>query len=243
MALTIKQYSTNFTSQAVESVTKLIAPHLDSIFPSSLFLSGGSSVSFYTQLFHSGLSDKSCNHLTLALADERFGKKGHANSNELALADSGAIDPLIENDATFLPMLSIAELPFDRMVAAANRNYRRLLATTHSKIALLGMGEDGHTLSWMPTRTQANFATLYQGSNHHVVIGVDLDETTSNNPHRKRLTLSQWAIGEMDVVIVIAAGKKKQSALQKVSKTKGIEAYQLPIAGLKVHPNVWIFTD
>lgn len=137
-------------------------------------------------------------NLTILPIDERFGPKGHENSNAAALRTAG-FNP---GAATWYDILDDA----DNLAAttdAYNQLAARLLDQADTVVAVCGLGADGHTagiLPHSPALTGASFTAFsYEWSDF------------------TRLTLTPAALKRCNTVFVLAYGVTKQTALETLA--------------------------
>jgi 6-phosphogluconolactonase/glucosamine-6-phosphate isomerase/deaminase len=210
-----------------------------------LLLSGGSASEMYKQMFAFLPTDLTLQNLTVGLVDERFGSKGHAESNEKKLFDKGVLTHFIQLGAHFLPMLPVTPISDGvnglTIVAQVNAEYTAAFTASQRVIVLAGVGEDGHTAGLLPTHSAEKFTEIYDKPEY--VTYYDVDPLDSTNPFRQRFTITTQALKTADTVIVFANGETKHDALQRV-KTGAGEFYQTPALALSLAKNpVVVFTD
>ncbi len=158
--------------------------------------------------------------LHVGLVDERFGPYGHPDSNEHQLYIAGVIPELESRGAVFQGILitdqDVADqnVRLEQVALAADAAYTQLFATAQYVIALIGMGADGHSAGWLPTRTEQDFKQLYTGEAGRFVIGYDAADTSSDNQHRQRLTISLRSVSSVDAAFLYMAGDEKRQVLE-----------------------------
>ncbi len=185
----------------------------------SLFLSGGSAVEMYQELFTyipAQLGTIQTPQIKVALVDERYGIYGHADSNEQLLREKGIIDLVTSLGAQFIGILSPQNLSVTQTTSSANQHYAQLLTAKSYRVALLGLGEDGHTAGWLPTQTNEKFQNLYEST--HPLVYYEVDPTDSSNPYLKRVTISTTLIPQFDQIIVYTKGASKKAAIEHLMK-------------------------
>lgn len=202
-----------------------------------VLFSGGSAIKMYAEAFSLLPADLSLASFTFGLVDERRGEPGHADSNETQLRAAGVVAALEQKGAKFVPMLSPTALA----------DYTELCRSAEYLIVLAGIGDDGHTLGWLPTHTPQKFHQLYDTP--EVLSDYDVDPQDSNNPFIHRVTITLSVIRRAELVIAYATGEKKLSALQSLKNwsttaTPRTQYNSLPVAALSETKNpVQIFTD
>lgn len=204
-----------------------------------LFLSGGNT----PRALYEGLaSEKKLEVGSVAMIDERYGSPMHPVSNEKMIRETGLISYLQSRKIPFCPILNVTLalhpegvreyneelgkiLKFDNRRWAAisyERKLHELFRKFQKKIAILGMGVDGHTAGIAPDRPDFLNPLFHSFSNAWVGDFEDpkpmSPEGSPNPPHGfgARITLTIKALSQMDLLLVMAFGKDKQEALKKV---------------------------
>lgn len=140
--------------------------------------------------------------VTLVPVDERFVPPNDEASNEAlmrrtmadALASGGAVLPL------FAALQTAAEA-----ADAAELRYRDLTID----VALMGMGEDGHTASWFPGVPALGDALNLD--NPRTVMALNAPQAAGSPD---RLTLTRSAIARAGSVILLITGEEKRARLE-----------------------------
>jgi 6-phosphogluconolactonase len=140
--------------------------------------------------------------ITFALVDERCVPASDPASNEGLLRR--ALAPAIAAGARVLPMYAGSS-----SADAANAAY----APIHIDIALMGMGDDGHTASWFPGGD--GLTAALDPSNAQTVVAVRAPQAAGA---ADRLTLTRAAIDRADRVLLLIAGQDKRDALDAAMK-------------------------
>lgn len=184
-----------------------------------LFLSGGSFVPIEVEISKK-IKEEHSSNLTITLADERFGCVGHPDSNWFHLQESGFE---IKN-AEIIPILqgeNIKETS-DKFENTLNSEFKK----ADYKLALLGIGADGHTAGILPSSDALRSSGLVCFYNTELY---------------NRITVTPSAISLLDEVIVYANGKEKWTAIENLYKD--IDIALEPAQILKKVPLLTIFTD
>ena len=180
-------------------------------------LSGGSAIKVAV-LAAGRLAGKDVSRLTVSLADERYGPAGHQASNWKQLIDAG-----FRLDGAILRQLLKGHTPaqtvagFEKLLTAAAGSY---------KIALLGMGADGHTagiLPESPALNEAGLVSFYQG------------------PDYQRLTLSGHGLKNLDEAVLFTTGDNKLSAIRDLATE--LPANDQPAQIIKQIPRWSVYND
>lgn len=163
-----------------------------------LLLSGGASPNLLYRLIS---SDRTLHPGAVMLIDERYGLVLHGNSNEKMIIDTGFVGLLNNEGIHFYGILKKADLE------TTARDYeqiaRDLFSRFPKKVAIMGIGVDGHTAGIKPG--------LDYDHNRLVVAYDDKDGTFG-----KRITLTFEALAEIDEFIILAFGESKKEALKKM---------------------------
>lgn len=157
-------------------------------------------------------------NLFVTVSDERYGDVGHADENVQQLLDKG----LTLSPATFYRPLNGKSL--DETTA----DFAKWLTTTSRhvdyRIAILGIGEDGHTSGVKPGST-----------------GVTSKETAVSfiGDDFTRITTTLSFLRTVDEAVVQAYGSTKHDMLRQLHKRSG----DYPMQVIHDIPNVTLFSD
>jgi 6-phosphogluconolactonase/glucosamine-6-phosphate isomerase/deaminase len=166
------------------------------------------------------LTGQDLSRLTVSLADERFGKPGHADSNWRQLLDAGFSVP----GATVVPVLTGAAR--ETTTQKWGIQLTQLLNTSNYRIALLGIGPDGHTSGILPGSeavTSRDVVTSYDGGGY------------------QRITTTPAGLRLVDEAVVYAVGESKRTALQNLQKLLSVS--EQPAQLLKSISKVTVYND
>jgi 6-phosphogluconolactonase len=164
-------------------------------------LSGGSTPApAYRAL--AALDDIDWSKITFALVDERFVPPTHEASNERLIRETLA--PAFARGAQFKPMYAAAPNASDA-AQRANATYGPL----QIDVALMGMGDDGHTASWF--LGAHGLAGALDLSTHEAVVAVHAPQAAGA---RDRLTLTRAAVARAARVMLLIVGDQKRAALE-----------------------------
>jgi 6-phosphogluconolactonase len=160
--------------------------------------------------------------VTFLLVDERFVPAAHDASNEGMLRR--ALAPALAAGARLLPMF--AENTTSAEAAAhANAAY----ATEKIDIAVMGMGEDGHTASWFPDMPALD--DVLDAGNSRTVVAVHATQASGS---ADRLTLTHGAIVSARQVMLLITGDAKRRRLETALKNRDTPVARLfepPMSG------------
>lgn len=141
--------------------------------------------------------------VTFALVDERFVPPNDAASNQALV--QRALGPAFDAGARLAPMF----FPSATVEQSADQAEPRY-APIRIDVALMGMGDDGHTASWFPgVPALANALDL---SNPRTVIALHAPQAAAAS---ERLTLTRRALSRASQIILLITGEKKRARLEQ----------------------------
>lgn len=188
-----------------------------------MFISGGSSPKDLYKLIAQDKT-QSVKPLAFCTVDERWGPPGHKNSNELMIGESGLYD-YAENAGIEVHKILAGILNRSETANRYNVVLEGLFARASKSVAIMGIGEDGHT---------AGIAPGVKIKPDKLVDDYNFRATGWQFP--ERITLTPKAIDRVDELIIIAYGGEKLSILRKLVKGD-IEVYA------KCHAKSFLVTD
>ena len=183
----------------------------------SLVASGGSTPKRLYQILSTKTLDWS--KVTVVLADERWVDPGLKGSNETFLRDT-----LLQNEASaaqFVGLKTAHATPADAVddVDAA-------MASVHRPFdaVVLGMGGDGHTLSWFPEAEGLDAAIDPAGK---LVAAVHAHQSEVTGPFTERLTLTLAALTGAQFTALLISGDAKRRVWAEAAGPGRVE--KLPV--------------
>ena len=184
-------------------------------------LSGGSGVQVCVAVSKL-LRDEDLTNLYVTISDERYGPVGHANENMQQLLDAGLSLP---GAAIYRPLM-------DASITDTTRQYDDWLSDALAKvdytIALLGIGEDGHTSGIKPHSPAVrsdDMVCYFDGEDH------------------RRITTTTSFFSHVDEVVVQAYGETKHPVVSKLLQASSHSLEDFPAALIQNIPKVTLFTD
>jgi 6-phosphogluconolactonase/glucosamine-6-phosphate isomerase/deaminase len=184
-------------------------------------VSGGSNIQASVQIM-GNISEEQSRHLTVTLADERYGKPGHGDSNWQQLIAAG----FDGKRAKLLPILSGAD--FVATVKQYDRIITQAFANTDVVIAQLGIGVDGHIAGILPGSPAAQEDTA-------LIAGYQA-------PSYRRLTITFPALRRVTAAYAFAFGEPKRLALTALQSNKQ-SLSKLPSQILNELSEAYVYSD
>jgi 6-phosphogluconolactonase len=167
--------------------------------------------------------------ITVALVDERCVSVKHEKSNARMVYEN-----LLQNRASvarFVPMFD-ASLDAEPAVQLCEQRYRQLPAPI--ALALVGMGNDGHTASWFPGAEQLGEAMTTE--NFCLRLHAP---SLSASEIPNRFTVSLNALSRAEKIVLLISGQEKKNVYQQA--LKGDDIGQMPIRALLNHKPIAVF--
>ncbi len=179
-----------------------------------LFLSGGKTPK---DLYTSLAKEKKLIVKAVGMVDERAD-----SSNYKMIKLTGLLDYLENLKIKFFPILRThlkgVKLNPESVAGVYNETVLKLVEKFKNKIAIVGIGEDGHTAG-IPARIP-HFAKASRGKqNSDYAIRID----DFPGEFKERITLTFKTLAEMDLLIILAFGFVKQNALKEMFSNGPIE--------------------
>ena len=178
----------------------IISEKIDAVIASSqktlLLLSAGSAVNIYP-LFAEKLKNlsKKPHFLTIAQADERFQPENKEDINAYQIEKSGLTFYAVDQKGTM-----------EESAQKYNQTISKLYKNTDFRIAILGIGDDGHTVGLLPGYRKLwdkdTFAVGYKNKGRFP----------------QRVTFTPKALQQCNFAVVCLAGKTKKQVLWKLER-------------------------
>lgn len=163
-----------------------------------VLLSGGTSPDLLYKLI---AENQSLRPGAVALIDERYGVPMHNNSNEKRIAETGIIDYLNKERIPFYRVLVGKDM--ENTAKEYEQTIEELFKKFPQKIAVMGIGADGHTAGIKPDLEY-----------DHSKLVISFDDV--NGSFGKRVTLTFEALDQIDEFVILALGESKKEALGKM---------------------------
>ncbi len=237
------------TAASEETGTKLAKEFLYSVIDKKtvLFLSGGSTPK---NMYAAFAKESLLNPGAVAMVDERHGEPFHAASNQLMIKNTGLLEYLERKYIKFYPILTGKK---DRITLAReyDETVRYLLHYFPKKVAVLGIGGDGHTAGIAAHRF--DFTNPLFFPERKLLFVSEFKDPKPMSPQGttvpqygfgERITLTFHALSQMDLLLVLAFGDKKKLALQKALALGKVE--EIPLRFIQdpaVAPKTIVITD
>jgi 6-phosphogluconolactonase len=221
--LEMRVYKYSRDDQVAEILAKEISFHLNKGEKVLWLIAGGSVVNVAATVSEK-LKSATLENLTVTLTDERYVPLGDSDSNWRQLVDAG----FKLQDANLVQVLNNEAL--DQTTKEFDSNLRRAFAQADYKIALFGMGEDGHIAALFPGSAQLNENNKY---------AVNLNN--SPKPPKERITMTFEAIKNLSEAIIFTKGSNKLPAIEKLKQNLNIN--EQPAQFLKNLSKLTLFND
>lgn len=184
-------------------------------------MAGGSAIAICVEVAKQ-LNGRDLSHLSVTISDERYGKQGHANENMQQLYDAGLS----------LPGADIYRPLTDTSIETATAAYDAWLTSRFDQsdyhIALLGVGDDGHTSGIKPHSS----AVHHTGAASHFT-GEDY----------QRMTTTPHYLLKFDEAVVQSYGEAKRDVIRTLLRHPSRSLDDFPAGIIWSIPTVTLFSD
>lgn len=196
-----------------------------------LLLSGGSAVRLYKplRLFISN-SDLNFEFLTIAQVDERFQPGNRDEVNAYAIEKTGLWEACKKKNIPYYLVSQTGSL--QESSKKYNQTISKLFKSHPYKIAVFGIGEDGHTAGLLPGYKK-------EWNRNVFVVGYE-----NKGKFHQRITVTPKALIHLDIALVVAQGEGKRNSLVNVLKPEhSVSTDVYPAMIFHEIPKVEVFTD
>lgn len=215
-----EQRSHLFTALAAEC-QDLISESLSKNGTATLLVSGGSTPApLYEALSKFDLAWKK---IKVALVDERWVDQDHSASNEALIRRTLLINNA--KAATFTGMKTAATTAAKGQ-DETEAKYRAL--PQPFTVAIVGMGNDGHTASLFPHAK--GLKTALQEDSDQLTAAITAKQSPVTGPNTERLTMTVSALLKCDRLIILLTGEDKLAVFDQAMKPGPVE--DMPIRAL-----------
>ncbi|HUD44733.1 MAG TPA: 6-phosphogluconolactonase [Patescibacteria group bacterium] len=208
-----------------------------------MYLSGGKTPKDLYEQLAQNFSQANSEVITpgaVAMIDERFAEKLHANSNELMIKQTKLLRNLELHGVNFYPILQNRHSEFisessqgkqilkkfqdDELNESAERydqTIRGLFAHYPKSVGILGIGNDGHTAGVpaagnleLRTKNPSRLGSRSEADLEQFSTEMVMSYDDTSGKYGKRITMTFLGLSMLDVFIVLVFGEDKKKALQ-----------------------------
>jgi|TARA_R110000868_G_scaffold2384_5_gene17646 6-phosphogluconolactonase len=228
MSLSIHEFSTSGEADIAlaADIERVLRAALEARGQAALAVSGGSTPRrLYERL--SGL-ELDWSRISVVLADERWVEPGEAGSNESFIRAA-----LLQNAAAHARFYPLKTSHSNPRAAAPAVSERLATCPLPFDVVVLGMGSDGHTLSWFPEASGLDAALEAQGP---LAAPISAHPSAVTGAHPERLTLTRAALEGARFVALLIHGQEKASVLAEAQSPGAVTA--MPVRALIRDPAI-----
>lgn len=221
----IQQFLFNDRDSLIDALSMACSRHLDKALndkgTASLMVSGGSTPAPLYQALSN--NDLDWSNIHIALVDERWVDKDHDASNEALIERSLLINNAIK--ATFSGMKTSAETAIEGC-PETEAAYAQI--PQPFTVAILGMGNDGHTASLFPHAE--GLAAALAEDNQQLTAAITAQQSDVTGPNTERLTLTLNGLLKAKRLIILLTGEEKLAVFKQALTEGPIE--DMPIRAI-----------
>lgn len=166
--------------------------------PVLVLASGGSAAPIFAEAWKN-LSNKEQSNIILSLADERFNKPGHKDSNWELLRNAG----IMPKKTKSIPVLQ-KNMSMEQVAQRWEGRLKEVLSTNIPVVALLGLGSDSHIAGIKPSSPAA-------AEQHHLIRAYEWDDFD-------RITITPLFLNKITSTVVYASGAAKLEPIKLLAK-------------------------
>jgi 6-phosphogluconolactonase/glucosamine-6-phosphate isomerase/deaminase len=201
-----------------------------------VLLSGGSALSVLDTIDPSVLGA----HVTFMMADERFSDDPKVN-NYLQFTQTELFARIGESGAKTIESVPDADKGNCKETAVAIQMTLEYYFKVHDHchvIALLGVGEDGHTAGIFPKKSVGEFSQKYLSASLYIPI------VEESNAHKERMTVTPYFIKNyVNEVVMYVTSEKKCSGILSDMLNEESQEHEIPALIASRHQNTHLYTD
>ncbi len=170
-----------------------------------LILSGGSTPGPVYE--HLSTVELDWRKVTVGLADERWVAPDHPASNEKLISET-----LLKNEALNATLLPMKTRHATAELAVHDLNDRYQTFEGRMDVMVLGMGPDGHSLSWFPEAR--GLKNAIDPENTNLVADIQARQSPTTGEFTERMTLTARCVKQARHVFLLITGQAKKDVLE-----------------------------
>jgi len=227
----VKYLTKDYFSEAAEQIASYVTEKLEST-NLILLLSGGSTAKTYNYLAQL-LIDSKLENLTIGLVDERYFPHGSEpkNFNSILIKETDLYKKLAPKIKEF-KLINYEALDMTMVVEDYNNFIERSFLINSERVALLGIGTDGHTAGILPIFSNQEFQSKFESA--------ELFTSYIAPDFPYRLSLTYTTLKKLTKVFVCLTGAEKKDQYLKLLATENNfdlnTSYNYPAGILSVLP-------
>jgi 6-phosphogluconolactonase len=183
----------------------------------SLMCSGGSTPGpLYERLSRVELDWQ---HVNIGLVDDRWVPPEHDRSNEKLLRQT-----LLKDNARHASFFPMYKEGYSALAATVERDAEFSQIPLPLDVIILGMGPDGHSLSWFPEAEGLKAAM--DPENENLIAATYAKRSDVTGDELERMTLTYKAVNNADLVILMITGDDKRAVFESDDSTYPVRVVQ-----------------